>query len=1032
MKKKGLLIIWFSLLTFLSRPCVAQSAQVDSLNKWAYEGYRKDVNASKSWAYQALKLAEQNQLGPQMVDSYINLSRCFRTEGNWDSAFQVLNIAVVLAEKNRYEKGLMNAYNNLAACHLMQGDTELAEPKLKKSLQYAVAVDDPKGQANAYNNLAIIAEANLEYDSAMAYLDGALAVYYQILDSSGIARIYLNQAFIFESQNKIDSAIHYCFQALRIQEARKLSYQQANTLLQIADLYETQSDYEKTLNNQQQALSIFSQIGDVTGISSANINIGNTLQSLDRYREALPYTEQGLEYARKTADPFMIGTSLINVTNVYTELGYESDTIRNLLYEAIPLLEGNENLSAAYAGLGYLALSKKQYADAKSWYKKELEVAEDFEILSRQKSALEHLYSTYKANGETAKALELLERYSSVHDSLLNLETIETINQLNIEYESEKKEKENLILQNDLTQSKLEASEQKALRNLLLGIAAVVLLLGAGGFIWYRYRQRIALKEQALELEQERARKEQKRKEAEKLKELDAMKTRFFTNISHEFRTPLTLILGQNEQLQAAIEDKKLQNRLTMVGRNGHRLLDLINQVLDVAKLEAGGMSLEPSRLETISYFKHIFYSFESLAEEKGISLAFQSNLESLETAFDVKKMERVIFNLLSNAIKFTGEGGKIEMSVLRSSNQLHITISDTGQGIKTEQLPYIFDRFYQADSNENQAKPGTGIGLSLVKELVELHEGQIKVKSELQQGTTFEIRIPLVKDLAEYELRQVATALSPAALPNNTLAVEGEGVLNEQQEQILLIEDNPDVRAFVREQLLDFGYQVHTAEDGREGVEAALDIIPDLIISDIMMPRLDGYGVAKALKHDPKTSHIPLILLTSKASEDSKIEGLEQGVDDYLLKPFNSRELKVRISNLIQQRRRLRERFSTATIIRPNEVSAVPIEQTFIKKVLEIIETNLSNEQFSVEVLSEELGMSVNNLNRKLRALIDQTAGKLIRSMRLQRAADLLQQKAVSISDIAYDMGFSSPNHFARSFKKQFGVSPSEFVNQS
>ncbi|MFK7925307.1 MAG: ATP-binding protein, partial [Bacteroidia bacterium] len=649
------------------------------------------------------------------------------------------------------------------------------------------------------------------------------------------------------------------------------------------------------------------------------------------------------------------------------------------------------------------------------------------------KTALEHLYLVYKEKNQAAEALAFFERFTALEDSIFNLESVETINQLNIEYESEKKEKENLILQNDLTQSELKAAEQKALRNLLLGIAAVVLLLGIGGFVWYRYRQRILLKEQALELEQERARQELRRKEAEKLKELDAMKTRFFTNISHEFRTPLTLILGQNEQLQAAIEDEKLQNRLSMVGRNGHRLLDLINQVLDVAKLEAGGMKLEKSRLNAISFFKHILFSFESMAEEKGITIEFNSDLEKLETAFDIKKMERIIFNLLSNAIKFTPDGGQIRMSVLRSNDQIKIAIADTGLGVKTEQLPNIFDRFYQADSSANQAKPGTGIGLSLVKELVELHEGQIGVESELGQGTEFEILLPIVKDLTLFAESVPETQLSTEALPNNTIALaDNESPADDQKEQILLIEDNPDVRAFVREQLLDFGYQVHTAKDGIEGVESALELIPDLIISDIMMPRLDGYGVAKALKVDPKTSHIPLILLTSKASEESKIEGLEQGIDDYLLKPFNSRELKVRIANLIKQRKRLRERFSTATVIRPNEVSAIPIEQSFIKEVLEVIESNLTNEQFSVESLSEAIGMSVNNLNRKLRALIDQTAGKLIRSMRLQRAADLLQQKAVSISDVAYEMGFSSPNHFARSFKNQFGVSPSEFVTQS
>ncbi|MEL7532430.1 MAG: ATP-binding protein, partial [Bacteroidota bacterium] len=670
--------------------------------------------------------------------------------------------------------------------------------------------------------------------------------------------------------------------------------------------------------------------------------------------------------------------------------------------------------------------------EAKKWFEKELKTAEEYEDLTGQKYGAKYLSQVYERQGNSSLALNYLKQYQTLNDSLVTLESIETINQLNIEYETEKKEKENLILQNDLTQSKLDTAEQEALRNQILGIAAIVLLIGLGGFIWYRYRQRIRIKEQEMELEQERIRKEQRQKEAEKLRELDDMKTRFFTNISHEFRTPLTLILGQNEQVQSSLEDPVLKNRLEMVGRNGHRLLDLVNQVLDVAKIEAGGMELNMGRLDAIPFLKHILYSFESMADEKKINLLFESELSQLDTAFDSKKMERVIFNLLSNAMKFTPAEGSIKMSVQLQAQNLNISIADSGVGIKASQLAHIFDRFYQADSSESQAQPGTGIGLSLVKELVELHQGQIRVESELGQGTSFHIRLPIPEDLDAISATTLANQLNPAALPSKTIAnTEAIVAENPEAEQILLIEDNPDIRAFVKEQIISFGYKVHEAENGRIGLERAKEHIPDLIISDIMMPELDGYGVAKGMKEDERTSHIPLILLTSKASEESKIQGLELGIDDYLLKPFNSRELEVRIANLIEQRKRLRERFSTATVIRPNEVSAVPIEQTFIKKVLEIIEANLTNEQFSVEVLSEEVGMSVNNLNRKLKALIDQTAGKLIRSMRLQRAADLLKQKAVNISDIAYDMGFSSPNHFTRSFKKQFGISPSEYQSQ-
>ncbi|MCB0837472.1 MAG: tetratricopeptide repeat protein [Bacteroidetes bacterium] len=1025
--------LW-SVFFFVTFPSIiGQETLIDSLNQMAYERYRENVGEGKALAYRALYLAQHQQASLSMVDSYINLSRCFRLESQWDSAYWALDQAIKLGEANQYTQGLMNATNNLAACYLTRGEVAEAEPYLKQSLMYANEIEDAKGQANAYNNLAIIAESRLTYDTAIIYLKGALSVYLQIKDSSGIARTYTNQAFLFGNLQKNDSAILYCFKALRIQEELGLFSQQAEIHNQIAELYFKQENEKEALEQYQSALKLYEKIGDVGGEASACNNIGSVLYDMNQLSEALPYLERGIELARKTEDPFLIGSILVNLAGTYKGLDRPDRLIESLYREAIPYLEETQSrsLSVAYDGLGSLFLKQNQLEKAKTWFDKALETSTYFGDLKSQKFILQHLFQTHQKLGNDAQAVDILLKYQFVKDSLLNLESFETINQLNIEYETEKKEKQNLQLQNDLKTSQLAEAEQKAQRNQILGIGSLILLLGLGGFIYYRYRQRIHLKEREIELEQERLRKEQQEKEAAKLRELDTMKTRFFTNISHEFRTPLTLIIGQNEQLRTATDDQKWQNRIEMVGRNGHRLLDLVNQVLDVAKLEAGGMTLELTHIDAIPFLKNLLYSFEFMAREKEIELVFDSKLGRIETVFDYKKIERIIFNLLSNAMKFTPMGGTVRMAVEQKEDLLKVMIADSGVGINANQLPYIFDRFYQADSSENQPQPGTGIGLSLAKELVELHNGKIEVESELNRGTTFTIYLPILPNPDTYFVKSIGSQLNPEALPSKKIAFMEPAFTVTTNEQILLIEDNPDVRAFIKEQILSFGYQVYEAADGVEGLEKAQETIPDLIISDIMMPRLDGYGVAKGLKADERTSHIPVILLTSKASDESRITGLELGVDDYLLKPFNARELEIRIGNLIEQRRRLRERFSSSTIIRPNEVSTESMDQQFLKKVLTCIEDNLSNEQFGVEILAKEVGMGVNNLNRKLSALVDQTAGKLIRSMRLQRAADLLRQNAGTIAEIAYDTGFNSHASFNRSFKQQFGISPTDYQKE-
>ena len=528
----------------------------------------------------------------------------------------------------------------------------------------------------------------------------------------------------------------------------------------------------------------------------------------------------------------------------------------------------------------------------------------------------------------------------------------------------------------------------------------------------------------------------------EKLKELDQLKSQFFANISHEFRTPLTLILGQIDSVMSSSIDVKEKGKLQVADRNANRLLTLINQLLDLSKLEAKSMSLNTEQHNIVSFLKSLFFSFESLAESKKITLKFETQFENIPLVFDPDKMEKVFYNLISNAFKFTSANGEISVCLKVINAIIEIKIKDTGIGIPSDRLSHVFDRFYQIDSSITREHEGTGIGLALTKELIELHKGSITVLSKEGEGTEFKIQLPLgnfnfekenlvglssnkfpVKEnLSRFELVD-SNAKSGNHLISNIIKTKGEKV----KEILLIVEDNSDVRSYIREQT-ESEYHILEASNGLEGINQARENIPDIIITDVMMPKMDGYQFSKEIRNDEKTSHIPIIMLTAKAGLDDKIEGLETGIDAYLTKPFSSKELKVRIKNLIIQRKELRRRFSQATVIKPSEVTKTSVDQVFLEKTIKIIEAHFEDEQFGVESLSTEVAMSVSQLNRKLNALIDQPAGQFIRSLRLQRAADLLKQNAGSIAEICYMVGFNDQAYFSRAFKKQFGKSPSEY----
>jgi len=517
--------------------------------------------------------------------------------------------------------------------------------------------------------------------------------------------------------------------------------------------------------------------------------------------------------------------------------------------------------------------------------------------------------------------------------------------------------------------------------------------------------------------------------QAEQLKELDQVKSQFFANISHEFRTPLTLVLGPLENRLPQKEQPKL-HELQIMHRNAKRLERLINQLLDLSRIESGKLQLQPQNGDIIAFLKALSSSFSSHAEQRDIEFQLNFPKEGLDCSFDPDKVEKIAYNLLSNAFKFTPDGGLVEVKVKKTEKEIFFEVKDSGQGIPADELPHIFDRFYRSSDARKKEQEGTGIGLALTKELVKLHRGQIHADSQIGRGSTFTVALPVVP-------AKSTEGKSIPAIPSQTGAiVEGKrGVVNplpvvaEQEDRpiLLVVEDNEDLRAYMAN-ILSPQFRILEAGDGRQGFDLAKSKVPDLIISDLMMPEMDGIELCSQLKTDETTSHIPVILLTARANRESKLEGLSTGADDYLIKPFNAEELKVRVKNLIDQRKLLQQRFSKTVVLKPRDIAINSMDEVFLEKVMAIIEKNMDNADFSVEDFQKAIGMSRMQLHRKLKALTNHSTTEFIRIQRLKRAASLLEQNGGNVSEVCYQVGFNSLSYFTKMFKEQFGVTPSKY----
>jgi len=543
------------------------------------------------------------------------------------------------------------------------------------------------------------------------------------------------------------------------------------------------------------------------------------------------------------------------------------------------------------------------------------------------------------------------------------------------------------------------------------------------------------------------------KKAQDKLSEIIQAQNRFFTNISHEFRTPLTLILGPSKQILEQTKNNNVKDKVMLIYSNAKKLNLLANQLLDISRIEAGRMKLRTAEQNILPIIKRIVYSFQSFAERKHISLNFHSEDEEIIVYIDEDKIDKILSNILSNAFKFTPQGGCVTVKVYTKDNDFEVSISDNGIGIPKDRLDKIFDRFYQVDNKLSKEYEGTGVGLSLTKELIELHKGKIFVESEEGKGSSFRIMLPLGKEhlrndeifkkisYEEDETEEKNKFKPPISDSTLEYMLDDSLNINNQKSNIeligktdrpllLIIEDNSDVRKYIIEILGDY-YRIAEASNGEEGLYKSFEIIPDLIISDIMMPKMDGIKLCQSLKSDSRTSHIPLILLTAKATLNDKVEGLQTGADDYIMKPFEAKELKARIKNLIEQSKRIHEHFQKFEIIIDKE-KITSLDQKFLQKTFALINEHLSDSNFSVEELAENLAVHRSLLHKKLVALLGEPPREVIKRIRLNKATKLIEQKSGNISEIAFEVGFNNPSYFAECFQKQFGFSPSQYHNDT
>lgn len=973
------------LLTLISTPFFHAQEGVSYTSSISYEdsltivSYRTKVaqfinpNPDSAFYYsrKIKKLAVKLKFGEAIIDADYLIGNCFKRTQQNDSAVVYFKKALALSEELSYDIGAARAYNSLCRTYYLLGRMEESVAACEKAIERTAEFEDPNNLIFADSHIALAtayARQNKLEEAIKKLLVVDSAHNVAPLRPDVIAASYQNLGNIYLDLKNYDASEEYYVKANN--EFKKLpgdvSYYLQTTHIYLGRVYFFKGDLKKADSLLTISHNFFSNIKDQRNIAEISTYLGQLKAKENKLTEAENYFKEGFAIHKENLRNYEASLNAIELAKL-----------------AIANLKPNE------------AIQYLNEAESLNQSSKNSQVTQEMYELLAKSAALK---------GDYKNAFNYTERAIQIKDSLQKIQSAEKIQEIEAVYQTERRDREIELL---TSKNQLIEQQKRNQRNVLLSGLGLTFLVGLFFFFQYRNRQRTN----------------------RKLTELDKAKSTFFANISHEFRTPLTLIKGPLEdQLNSEKLSKNDRKNLIVAKNNTQRLESLVEQLLALSKVESGNFKLkvEPGNLS--QFLKAQAEAFSFSTKEKNLDYKIQIKEDENLHWFDHDALEKIIFNLLGNAIKYTDEGGRVKIEGgLASTNHYEISVINSGSYLSPEQKERIFERFYQT----NVQNTGTGIGLALTKELVELHKGSISVESKANEHTRFTVRIPVGKnqfdadEILSEELQKGAT---------NKLDILEEYVAHHIQTTedapiLLIVEDNYEIRNYIGS-IFETSYQIRTAANGQEGVSVALDLIPDIIISDVMMPLEDGFTLTKNLKENELTAHIPVILLTAKTEDEDKMKGMHSGADAYLTKPFNAQLLKATVFNLIENRRKLQARFAQEIILRPKDIAVSTADEQFLERLQKVMDEHITDSDFSADAFATEMGVSRMQLHRKLKAITGQSTTEFLRVQRLKLAANLLKENKVSISEIGYMVGFNDPSYFAKCFKQEFGRTPTDYIS--
>lgn len=1010
-----------------------------------YQEAIRDFKKSKS-------VAERVNYPKGIAYAFNGLGNVYNNLMKLDSAQFCHEQALQLSVMNNDSQQMSKSYHNIGLSEVKRGNLEKGLEWYSKSQKLRIQLALWAELAHGYNGIAVIYQKKNDYSAAYNYYNKALELNKRENSQRGIAYNYINMGALFVNMHNYEQAeVHFCkarelFDSLQM--TNYVNYCNSN----LAIVQRSKGSLENNVDAHIKDLDRYTIEENPTMHNWTLRQIAQAYYAIGEYRSAIQYFKKALK-GEALMDPSNSALVKCNIGYSYQFLG-DLDSATLWYQVSYPLAKKQSDyrtLAKLNEGFGYVAYKQKNYLLADSfthramdWVEEQdlkstlvsllnmsafgqleqgninkakrladrsLEIANQSKSLKAMRAAQNAQYRVHKQANNHRLALQAYEKFIQYRDSLTQLKDVAENVKSGLTYEfTQQQLRDSLNFVQQQAKSDLEYQQQIHRRNTLF-----FTVFGAGllGFLllYYRNKTRIRKDQEQLQLEKDKAK---------YLEELEQAKSNFYMNVTHEFRSPLTIILGMTDKLKEDLKINKIaaaQRVIELVEANGRRLLQLVSQLMDLGKLESDAYATHTVQSDIVFFIDYIIESYHSLAASKDIQLSDQHDQPSFLMDFDEDIIQKIVTNLISNSIKFSEPGGHITLNTSVVNDRFQIKITDDGKGIGDEEKEKIFTRFYQGDHIVSQ---GAGIGLTLVHELVSLMNGEIQVESKLGKGSVFRVLLPITHNAPFQDLTPNVQSAVEVNMPTQT--VMGQAL---DKENILIIEDNNDVAYFIGQCLKN--YQVDFASNGKIGLEIARASLPDFIICDVMMPEMGGFEVTKQLKEDFRTSHIPIILLTARADQKSKIQGLQQGADGYLTKPFDKKELLIRIEQLLQLRANLRSRYADLNFLQDRKSLGDKHEFNFLVEIKDYVLLNRS-EDITVEGLCKAIGMSRSQMHRKLKALTDQSTTEFIRSIRIRQAQDLLRTTSLTISEVAYDCGFKTPSYFSKVFTKQTGKSPTDY----